>query len=93
MSKETEIDPALLDERLWILTGIMISQYAERSISSLAERAILHAKHANGLQAWHTREVPSGSGTLARQARGCCRVVQPRASGPGALPAGHLKWR
>lgn len=47
MARKTEAGPALLGVRVWILTAVMASQYAERRIPSLAERANLLAKRAN----------------------------------------------
>jgi hypothetical protein len=55
MPNETEVDPALLEAHVWILTVVMVSQYAERRTSSFAERANLLAKHANDLGARHAR--------------------------------------
>jgi len=46
-NREMEAAPALLCARIWIFTAVMVSLYAERRISSLAERANLLAKHAN----------------------------------------------
>jgi hypothetical protein len=47
MPNEMQVDAALFRARIWILTAVMASHYAERSITSLAERANLLAKHAN----------------------------------------------
>jgi hypothetical protein len=47
MPKETEADPVLRGAHVWIPIAFKVSLYAERRISSLAERANLLAKHAN----------------------------------------------
>ncbi|HKW31206.1 MAG TPA: hypothetical protein VJT54_17915 [Verrucomicrobiae bacterium] len=52
MPNEMMVDPALLDAHVWSLITFMGPQYAERRISSLAERANLLAKHANSQPAF-----------------------------------------